>query len=759
VETGDPDEPYAAPNFPYDTLCVNPNTPDGLRCGARPFTPIAEFYKDNGDGTVTQQMVAGSYGELGSAEQYTASFEAATASDVKEEIIPEPEPGGPCDPVADPDSRKPSCAQLRTAVTGHFHDLTVTSDDPSTPENEGGINGGDVAEFTIDVQNTSPNPNAYLTAFNYQTKRRGLADVGILDGYTQDRRDIRVADPAVLDPDPIPNCSETDVSLEGACYNAALGIGQFPNAIGNGLLFGQMVWQSGRVDRSGAEIVEDFVAVDPENGIDPTPFKLESVKKNGPFTPILKGNTNFICAKSGLFFPDQDADAACAGEPAILADPDGEPVPANVTQRLGLAPGESQSVRIRMEWGDFRGALLEVLEGTLTPANVDPAYGPDGTNTNGLARFFDCEDQRELEFCHPDKVGDNIGYLPNTTATWLTPETLEEIEYVIINQPGDAPRIMNFQQNLGHILAMAGFVPSAEFYAPDPNPDLLGTPAEGILIRQQVLGSYATTEVPAAATTITSTAVTTGAVGTEYTYDVNATAHPGTVEYSLDTAPSGMAINDATGVVTWTPGASGVYDVAVRASNGRDPDAVQTFQVNVATTTLDSFNRANGGLGSAWGGLLLGYSIAKQQVDVGLLGGPIYWKTGYGANQEAAITLTGIDRGGSQGIFLKGNRDHLKLSAISVAYEPAKKRVVVTALEYGKLPKVVGTFPATLANGDRLGAKALADGSVRVSVNGQQVGSANAGSFFVNRSGHIGVLYLLASRAFFDDFGGGDITP
>jgi PKD repeat protein len=731
VETGDPDEPYAAPNFPYDTLCVNPNTPDGLRCGARPFTPIAEFYKDNGDGTVTQQMVAGSYGELGSASQYTATIATDATEDFKEEVIPEPDPGGPCD------SRKPSCRQLRTSSTGHFHDLDV--------EIGTGINGGDVAEFTIDVTNTSTNPDAYLTAFNYQTKRRGLADIGILDGFSQDRRDLRVDDT-------LPLCTSLD---DGACWNETLQTGHFPNAIGNGLLFGQMVWQSGRIDRSGEEIVEDFVAVDPADGIDPAPFKLESVKKNGPFTPILKGNTNFICAKSGLFEPDQDADASCAGDPAILADPDGGLVPGNVTQRLGLAPGETQPVRIRMEWGDFRGALLKVVAGTLTADNVDPQYA----STGGLARFFDCEDQRELEFCHPHLVGENINYLPNTTATWLTPETLEEIEYVIINQPGDAPRIMNFQENLGFILGMAGFVPSAEFYAPDPNPDLIGTPDEGILVRQQVLGSYETPPVAALAPLITSTALTSGATGEAYEYDVDATAYPGPIEYSLDVAPSGMTIDADSGRIRWTPGASGLYDVIVRASNGTNPDAQQRFKVSVATSLLDDFDRANGKLGSNWGGLTAGYSIANREVDVNLLGGPIWWKDGFGASQEAAMTLTAIDSLGQHSLFLKGNRDHLKLSAIVVSYDAPRKRILVVAQEYGKLPKTVGTFAVTLAKGARLGAHALADGTVRVTVNGVRVGSANAGSFFANRSGHIGVLYALAARAGFDDFGGGTIGP
>jgi PKD repeat protein len=487
------------PSYPYRDA-TDPEPCEN--CGGTPYVPIAEFFLDNGDGTLTQAMVGGTYGDPVTAP-YQATVVAATSGDVKEETFPEEEPGGPCDPIEDPDSRKPSCRQLRTSSVGHFHSLRVN---PPTD----GINGGESIEFTIDITNTSTNPDAYLTSFNYQTKRRGLADIGILDGYTQDRRDVRVDGRGVPDdPDvPSPPLCTPDTIDAGACYDGVLGIGHFPNVVGNGLLFGQMVWTSataGReVDEDGNEeaVIADQVHVDPDLGIDPVPYQLESVKKNGPFSPILKGNTNFICVKTGLFDLDPDADAACAGQPAILQDADGnvipyDPdallVPDNIWQRLGLAPGVTQPVRMRMEFGDFRGALLELADGfALDLDDVDPAY----TATQGLARFFDCSDQRELEYCHPYLVGQNIGYLPNTDATWLTPETLEDIRYVIINQPGDAPMLMNFEEHLGEILAMAGFVPSAEFYAPDPNPDLVGTIAEGVLIRQQVLGTY---EVKAAA--------------------------------------------------------------------------------------------------------------------------------------------------------------------------------------------------------------------------------------------------------------------
>lgn len=753
----DVDGNYTAPMFPYDTLCVNPATPDGLRCGALPFIPIAEFYKANTDGTLTQQMVAGSYGPLGSSTQYTATIASATAVDLKEETIPEEDPGGPCDPIEDPDSRKPSCAQLRTSATGHFYDLTVV---------EGaGINGGDVIEFTIDITNTSSNPDAYLTAFNYQTKERNLADIGGLDGFTQDRRDIRTDST-------LPLCTSID---DDACYNASLGVGHFPNVIGNGLLFGQMVWKDDNIDREGNAIVPDFVYVDPVNGIEPLTYKLESVKKNGPFTPILKGNVNFICVHSGLFAPDQDADASCAGEPAILIDPNGEPIPSNISQRLGLAPGETQSVRIRMEYGDFRGAILQIVAGTLTNANVRS----DHAATQGLARQFDCEDQRELEFCHPYLDGQVINYLPNTNATWLEPNSLEEIEWVIINQPGDAARIMNFRDNFGLILAMAGFIPSAEFYAPDPNPDLVGTPYEGILIRQQVLGEYAMTTVPAMAPMITSTAITSSETGEAYTYQVSATGFPGPIAYSLDTAPSGMTM-DGSGLISWTPTSGGTFDVAVSASNSAG-SATQAFQITVVqpvpgitTPLLDNFNRANGNLGSNWMGATSGYRIRDQQGRV-FNGGAIYWRGSnaansiYGVNQEAYVTLTQLaTHAVEQNLLLKvqGGRSSPNWGegVILVNYDVTSNTVhVATFLRSTLSWKTYAGIPVAFQNGDQLGARVMATGEVYIFRNNQLIGTvildAQDQAFFNTRGGRIGLWYLDAGGARFDDFGGGTINP
>jgi hypothetical protein len=79
---------------------------------------------------------------------------------------------------------------------------------------------------------------------------------------------------------------------------------------------------------------------------------------------------------------------------------------------------------------------------------------------------------------------------------------------------------------------------------------------------------------------ITSSPVTTARVGTPYVYGVEARSRP-TATYSLLSAVPGMAIDAATGVITWTPVSAGTVDVSVTASNGVAPDARQDFSITV----------------------------------------------------------------------------------------------------------------------------------------------------------------------------------
>ena len=77
---------------------------------------------------------------------------------------------------------------------------------------------------------------------------------------------------------------------------------------------------------------------------------------------------------------------------------------------------------------------------------------------------------------------------------------------------------------------------------------------------------------------ITTQPDTLAVLGNLYTYDVNATADP-TASYMLNTAPSGMVIDDSTGVIQWTPTAGGRYEVIVSADNNVNPADSQRFHI------------------------------------------------------------------------------------------------------------------------------------------------------------------------------------
>jgi hypothetical protein len=76
-------------------------------------------------------------------------------------------------------------------------------------------------------------------------------------------------------------------------------------------------------------------------------------------------------------------------------------------------------------------------------------------------------------------------------------------------------------------------------------------------------------------------------VGGAYAYLVRATDPDGDpLTYSLVTAPAGMSI-DATGLVRWSPAATGSYPVTIRVDDGRGGSAEQSYSVVVAATAAD----------------------------------------------------------------------------------------------------------------------------------------------------------------------------
>ena len=67
---------------------------------------------------------------------------------------------------------------------------------------------------------------------------------------------------------------------------------------------------------------------------------------------------------------------------------------------------------------------------------------------------------------------------------------------------------------------------------------------------------------------ITSSPITTATVGRAYSYDADATdADLDNLTYSLAASPGGMAINAATGQISWTPTATGNYNISLSVSD------------------------------------------------------------------------------------------------------------------------------------------------------------------------------------------------
>jgi hypothetical protein len=184
---------------------------------------------------------------------------------------------------------------------------------------------------------------------------------------------------------------------------------------------------------------------------------------------------------------------------------------------------------------------------------------------------------------------------------------------------------------------------------------------------------------------------------------------------------------------------------------------------------LDTFNRANGSVGSNWEGLTSTdfYKIATNKLDV-QVGGPLVSKpSSFGTSQEAFVTLSTIDtKSPSQGLLLKVQSGSIPNSgAISVAYDAKAKAVRLSTLRLGQNGAwtLYAAKPATFANGDVLGARANADSTVQLYKNGTLVATVTLNAadqaFFNAKGGKIGIWTAAASNAVLDDFGGGNVAP
>jgi uncharacterized repeat protein (TIGR01451 family) len=240
----------------------------------------------------------------------------------------------------------------------------------------------------------------------------------------------------------------------------------------------------------------------------------------------------------------------------------------------------------------------------------------------------------------------------------------------------------------------------------------------------------------------------------------------------------------------------GLLNTALVESGVSDPDssnnsASADTTVSCPCTILDDFNRSNGPLGSNWKGRTAGYRIANNEVVV-RAGGPIYWQPDtYGPDQEACVTLRKINPKSKQhGLLLKVQEaNNWRQGAILVSYNARSGQVELKARDVSAHRwNLVGSFtPLTpVVDGDQLRAQARADGTVEVFINDISIGAADAGIFYADQGGQIGLWFRggggdddddegdgdhfardlwefqnaspTSRRAFLDDFGGGNMT-
>ncbi|MBE0426200.1 MAG: putative Ig domain-containing protein [Nitrospirae bacterium] len=123
--------------------------------------------------------------------------------------------------------------------------------------------------------------------------------------------------------------------------------------------------------------------------------------------------------------------------------------------------------------------------------------------------------------------------------------------------------------------------------------------------------------------------VTSAIVGEPYTYHVQAIGKPSPT-YTFDgVPPSGMTIDSNTGLISWTPFASGSFNVIVKASNGVGSSSIQSFTIEVYGTYTIAATAGSGGSISPSGAISVsqganqtftitpntGYHIADVLVD------------------------------------------------------------------------------------------------------------------------------------------------
>ncbi len=183
------------------------------------------------------------------------------------------------------------------------------------------------------------------------------------------------------------------------------------------------------------------------------------------------------------------------------------------------------------------------------------------------------------------------------------------------------------------------------------------------------------------------------------------------------------------------------------------------------TSVLDTFNRANGTIGTNWGGYSSAFSISSNQLDV-IIGGfdtYVFWSnTSFGADQEAYVTFSQVDPAAPEQSLLLKSQSNTSYGngVIEVLYDANADVVQVwTFHPTGGWVQRGANIPVIFVNGDQFGARALANGTVEVYKNSVLLATRSITGWALYASGgYIGLWFADAASALLDNFGGGNVS-
>jgi hypothetical protein len=111
----------------------------------------------------------------------------------------------------------------------------------------------------------------------------------------------------------------------------------------------------------------------------------------------------------------------------------------------------------------------------------------------------------------------------------------------------------------------------------------------------------------------TSTPEITALMNESYVYNATAAGSPDAIlNYSLRSAPAGMAISPANGKITWTPPAAGNYPVSIDVTDGRGGEATQDFVIIVSEAVRPVVSITSPPVGKTWSGKVTISGVVKK---------------------------------------------------------------------------------------------------------------------------------------------------